>query len=90
MLGAYSGLIDIFVNYYDIEARCAIFNDARFLIKMISTSQTALSDSKHFSGRHSNSLFLCYKYFDPRLLDALALATYSNVRSNNAILILVT
>ena len=25
ILEAYSGVIDIFVNYYDIESRCAFF-----------------------------------------------------------------
>ena len=38
-MGAYSGLIYIFVNYYDVEARCAYFTNARVLIKMTSTSQ---------------------------------------------------
>ena len=43
MFGAYSGLIDIFVN--DVEAQCAFFTYAGFLIKIMSTSQTALSGS---------------------------------------------
>ena len=41
-LGAYSGLNDIFVKYYDIEARWFFFfTNARFLIKITSTSQAA-------------------------------------------------
>ena len=77
MLGAYSGLIDIFVNYYDVEARCVFFTNACVLIKITSTSQTALSSSKHFSGRTSHTLFLCNKYFEQKLPDALALAAFS-------------
>ena len=77
MLGAYSGLIDIFVNYYDVEARCAFFTNARVLIKITSTSETALSSSQHFSGRTSHTLFLCNKYFDQKLPYALALAALS-------------
>ena len=34
-------LIDIFVNYYDVEARRAFSTNARFLIKITSISQTA-------------------------------------------------
>ena len=48
MVGAYSGLVDIFENVYNEEARCAFFTYARFLIKVTSTSQTAWSDSQHF------------------------------------------
>ena len=77
MLGAYSGLIDIFVIYYDVEARCVFFTNACVLIKITSTSQTALSSSHHFSGRTSYTLFLCNKYFDQKLTDALALAAFS-------------
>ena len=43
-----SSVIDIFINYYDVEARCAIFTTARFLIKITSISQTESSDFKHF------------------------------------------
>ena len=38
MLGAYSGLIDIFVNFYDVEARVAFFIYASFVIKITGTS----------------------------------------------------
>ena len=44
-LEAYSGLIDILVNFYDKEARCAFVTYAGFLIKIMSTSQTAESGS---------------------------------------------
>ena len=77
MLGAYSELMNIFVNYYDVEARCAFFTHSRVLIKITRTSQTALSDSQHFSGRTSHTLFLCKKYFDQKLPDALAQAAFS-------------
>ena len=33
-LRAYSGLIDMFVNYYDVEAVCVFFTYGRFLIKL--------------------------------------------------------
>ena len=38
MLGAYSGLVDIFVNIYNVEARYAFFTCASFLIKITNTS----------------------------------------------------
>ena len=75
--GAYSGLINIFVNFYDKEARCAFFTYARFLIKITSTSQTARSGYQHFLGRISNYPLLCNKTFDQKLPDALALADFS-------------
>ena len=77
MQGAYYGLINIFVNFYDEEARCAVFTYARFLIKITSTSQTARSGYQHFLGRVSNYPLLCNKTFDQKLPDALALADFS-------------
>ena len=75
--GAYYGLINIFVNFYDEEARCAFFTYARSLIKITSTSQTARSGYQHFLGRISNYPLLCNKTFDQKLLDALAPAGFS-------------
>ena len=40
-MGAYLGLIDSFVHYYDAEARCAFLTNAHFLINITSTSQRA-------------------------------------------------
>ena len=57
-MGAYSGLIPNFVNYYDVEARCAFFINARFLMKITSASQIAQSVSQHFLGKISNTPFL--------------------------------
>ena len=34
MLGACSGLIDVFLHFYDVEAGCLFLTDARFLIKI--------------------------------------------------------
>ena len=49
VLGAYSGLIDIFGNFYHEKVRCTfISNYAGFLIKIMSTSQTAYNGSNHF------------------------------------------
>ena len=79
-----------FVNYYDVEARCVFFTNASVLIKITSTSQTALSSSHHFSGRTSHTLFLCNKYFDQKIPNALALAAFFIVRSDNSIFIPVT
>ena len=42
VLGAYYGLIDIFVMFCDEEAVCAFFTYTRFLIKITRTSRTAL------------------------------------------------
>ena len=39
MLGAYSALIDIFVNFYEEETRYAVFTYASILIKITSPSQ---------------------------------------------------
>ena len=77
MLEAYPGLIDISVNIYDVEARCAFLTYARILIKITKTSQTAWSGSQHFLGRIINPLLLCNKSFDQKLRDALALAEFS-------------
>ena len=77
MLRAYSGLIGSFVNFYDVEARCAFFTYAGFQMKIMSTSQTTLSGSQHFLGRISNPLLFCNKSFDQKLPDALALAGFS-------------
>ena len=82
MLGAYSRLIDIFVNFYDVDTRCAFFTYAGFRIKITSTSQTALSSSQHFLGRISNPLLFCDKIFGQKLPDAIAPAGFSIVWSN--------
>ena len=39
MLGTYSGLIDIFVNFYEEETRNAVFTYESFLIKFTCPSQ---------------------------------------------------
>ena len=74
--GAYSCLNEIFVNIFDVEARCAFFTYAGFQMKITSTSQTTLSGSQHFLGRIGNPLFFCNKSFDQKLPDALALAGF--------------
>ena len=33
--GSFSGLFDLFVNYYDVEALCAFFTNTCFLIKFM-------------------------------------------------------
>ena len=79
MLGAYSGLIGIFANFYDEEARYACFTLPRVLIKLTSISQTALGGSQHFLGRINYPLLLCNKSFDQKLPDALAIAGFSMI-----------
>ena len=54
-----------------------IFTNTGFLIQNTSTLQTALSESQRFSGRIGYILFLCNKYFDQNLPDALALAAFT-------------
>ena len=76
-MGAYSGLIDIFLNFYDVEARYAFFTYASFLIKITSTSQITVSGSQHFLCRINNPLLFCNTSFDQNLPDALALARLS-------------
>ena len=79
MLRAYSGLIGIFVNFHDVEARYACFTLARVLIKITSISQTALSGSQHFLGRINYPLLLYNKSFEQNLPDALAKAGFSMI-----------
>ena len=83
VLGAYSRLIDIFVNFYDVDARCAFFTYVDFLIKITSTSQTAYSSSQHFLGRISNPLLFCDKIFGQKLPDAIAPAGFSMFGQTN-------
>ena len=49
VLGAYSDLIDIFVNYYDVKERSAFISNARFLIKMTITNRIMIVVSSTFS-----------------------------------------
>ena len=48
MLGAYSGLIDVFVYWYDEQARNAFFTYARFIIKITSTPKQHEVDPRTF------------------------------------------
>ena len=77
VLGAYSGLLDFFVNFNDVEAQHAFFNYVSFLIKIKSTSQTALSGSNPIRENKSKSLLFCNESIDQKLTDALALAGFS-------------
>ena len=72
MLGSYSGLIYIFVNIYDLKARCAFLSYARFLIRI--TSIFVKQHEVALIGTMINLLLLCNKSFDQKLPDALALA----------------
>ena len=75
MLGAYSSLVDIFVNFYDVEARYAFFTYASFLIKI--TSIFVKQHEVALIGTMINPLLLCNKSFDQKLPDALALVGFS-------------
>ena len=66
-----------FVNYYNTKARCKFCTNARFLINIASTSQTALSGSQHSLGWKSDPLLLRNNVLDEKLSDALALPGFS-------------
>ena len=77
VLEAYSGFNDIHVNFYETEAWYAFCSNSCILIQITSDSQTAQSNFQHFSGRVNILLFLCNKYFDKKLSDALAKTAFS-------------
>ena len=82
VLGAYSGFNDvtiIHVNYYDTESLYAFCTNSCILIQITSdsNSQTAQSNFQPFSGSVNTPLFLCNKYFDKKLSDALARTAFS-------------
>ena len=88
-LRAYSGLIDIFVNYYDVEARCAFF----FYLCTLSNQNNKYIENNikwHFSGRISKHLCLCNKKLTKNYRMALYYSGIFNVRSTNFIFIPVT
>lgn len=72
MLGADFSGNDIFVNYHDVEDRCAFFTYV-----LTGTSQKAQSSHQNILGRVSYPLFLCNKCFDQKLQDVFALVVFS-------------
>ena len=77
MLAAYSGLIDIFVNHYDVGARCAICSNARFLIKITITSKNNEVASSTFKVEYVILFSYKTKILTKKLPDSLALLEYS-------------
>lgn len=72
VIGADSGGNDIFVNYHDVEDRCAFLTNI-----LTGTSQIAQSSHQNIPGRVSYPLFLCNKCFDQKLQDVFALVVFS-------------
>ena len=62
VLGAYSCLMDISKNY-DVEARCAVLTNIRFLIKITTNLQTAISVSTLFRYLFSHVTILLTKNY---------------------------
>ena len=87
MLGAYSGLMNMFVNFYDVEARCAIF----FYLSTLSNQNyeyftNCMKWLLAIKGRISNILLLCYKRFEEKLPDAPAIKGWSMIGLKNLFL----
>ena len=86
---AYSRVNDTFVNYYDVwGAVCILFTNARFQIKITSTSQAAVSGSHHFSVSISDPLFM-QQIFWSNTTECSCTNGPFIVRYNNSIFILV-